>query len=95
MSEYIDRDVLLRDIEENTVFSGRTPNAEIVGANKVIGRIRAAHIADVEPVIRCKDCVHSKKLFNYCLMCGREGSAVVFPNDFCSQGERRDPNGLK
>lgn len=41
-SDCIYRDALLKDIEENTVFSGRMPNTEIVGANKVIGRIRAA-----------------------------------------------------
>ncbi len=46
MSDCIYRDALLQDIEENVVFSGQTPNAEIVGANKVISRIKAAPVAD-------------------------------------------------
>lgn len=31
-SDCIYRDTLLKDIEESVVFSGQTPNAEIVGA---------------------------------------------------------------
>ena len=49
MSDCIYRDTLLNDIEENVVFSGQTPNAEIVGANKVISRIKAAPVADTVP----------------------------------------------
>lgn len=51
MSDCIDRAALLKDIEESVVFSGQTPNAEIVGANKVISRIKSALIADVAPVV--------------------------------------------
>lgn len=47
-SDCIYRDALLKDIEENVVFSGQTPNAEIVGANKVISRIKAAPVADTD-----------------------------------------------
>lgn len=47
-SDCIYRDTLLKDIEENVVFSGQTPNAEIVGANKVISRIKAAPVADTD-----------------------------------------------
>lgn len=99
MSDCIARDALLKDIEESVVFSGQTPNAEIVGANKVISRIKSAPIADVEPVIRCKDCEHSKELLDYdernlyCLVWGREFPKVL-PDDFCSHGERKT-NGLK
>lgn len=46
MSDCIDRAALLKDIEESVVFSGQTPNAEVVGANKVISRIKAAPVAD-------------------------------------------------
>ena len=68
MNDCIYRDALLKDIEENVVFSGQTPNAEIVGANKVISRIKAAPIADVAPV------VHGQWLDNedymFCSICG-------------------------
>lgn len=49
MSDCIGRDALLKDIEENVVFSVQTPNAEVVGANKVIRRIQAAPVADTMP----------------------------------------------
>ena len=49
MSDCIGRDALLKDIEENVVFSVQTPNAEVVGANKVIRRIKAAPVADTMP----------------------------------------------
>lgn len=48
MSDCIYRDALLQDIEENVVCSGQTPSAEIVGANKVISRIKAAPVADTD-----------------------------------------------
>lgn len=48
MNDCIYRDALLKDIEENVVFSGQTPNAEIVGANKVVSRIKAAPVADTD-----------------------------------------------
>ena len=47
--EYIERDALLRDIEDSVVFSvGRgEPSAELRGAGKIVDRIRCAPAADV------------------------------------------------
>ena len=48
MAEYIEREALLKDIEESVVFSCRTAqSAEMRGANKIIDRIRCAPSADV------------------------------------------------
>lgn len=65
------------------------------GRKNVRDVIRGVPAADVVEVTRCKDCKYSKKLFSYegsyssyCLICGSKGS-VVFPNDFCSCGERK------
>jgi hypothetical protein len=52
MAEYIEREALLKDIEESVVFSVRSgqPSAEIRGANKITDRIKSAPAADVVEV---------------------------------------------
>lgn len=91
-SDCIYRDALLKDIEESVVFSGQTPNAEIVGANKVISRIKAAPIAEVVPVVRCKDCQfwqrHTQVNRDYG-KCERFGTVTTRCNDFCSLGMKK------
>ncbi len=51
MPEYIEREDLLKDIDETVVFTVRKgvylPTAEMRGANKVIDRIKSAPVADV------------------------------------------------
>ena len=49
---YIDRDLLLKDIEESVVFSVRAgvPSPEMRGARKIIDRIENAPTADVVEV---------------------------------------------
>lgn len=58
MAEYIEREALLQDIEAAVCFMVKTGtiSAEMRGANKIIDRIKCAPAADVEPVVRCKDC---------------------------------------
>lgn len=94
-SDCIYRDTLLKDIEESVVFSGQTPNAEIVGANKVISRIKSAPIAEVVPVVRCKDCQfwqrHTQVNRDYG-KCERFGTVTTRCNDFCSRGIKKTKN---
>ena len=54
MAEYIDREALLKDIEESVVFtvSRGKPSLEIRGANAITDRIKSAPAADVEEVKR-------------------------------------------
>ncbi len=49
---YIDRDFLLKDIDESVVFSVRSGkiSSEIRGANKIVDRIKNAPTADVVEV---------------------------------------------
>lgn len=56
MAEYIDRETLMRDIDETVIFSGRDGriSAEMSGANKVIDRIKTCAVADVAPVVHGK-----------------------------------------
>lgn len=52
MAEYIEREALLKDIEESVVFTVRSgkPSLEIRGANAITDRIKSAPIADVVEV---------------------------------------------
>lgn len=58
MAEYIEREALLQDIEAAVCFMVKTGTIcpEIRCVNKILARIKCAPAADVEPVVRCKDC---------------------------------------
>ena len=93
MSEYIDRDRLLKVLEHN--FCG------IGGADVMRQLIEMQPAADAAPVVRCKDC----KYWHRALLKSEDGSTVDFgicdfmkddvdtdEKDFCSLGERIDKN---
>lgn len=57
MAEYINREELLKDIEDSVRFSTRNGvSAELRGAHKIVDRIRCASAYDVVEVVRCSDC---------------------------------------
>lgn len=98
MAEYINRELLLKDLETSIVVSGRNDVAplELRGVHKVINRIKAMPTEDVVPVVRCKDCKHYKdstqvKGFKKCAYSSTtETDFLVMPDDFCNYGERKD-----
>ena len=85
-SDCIYRDTLLKDIEENVVFSGQTPNAEIVGANKVISRIKAAHIADVAPVVHGQWIAVDSSYWRWTPSGGVPVAHITYRCDRCGRG---------
>ena len=92
MAEYIDREALLRDIENSVVFSVRNaPSAEMRGAHKITDRIRCAPAADVVEVVRCENCkIRSKGVKRaYTVYC-EYFRQMMFKDDFCSFGEREE-----
>ena len=56
-------------------------NAEFLRVAKRLSDIPSA-------VVRCKDCKYSKEYSDKQLTC-KWFDTLVFPNDFCSNGERR------
>lgn len=84
MAEYINREELLKDINDSVRFSTRNGvSAELRGAHKITDRIRSAPACDVVEVVRCKDC---KKREKQCF------DKILNDDDFCSNGERRSEN---
>jgi hypothetical protein len=47
--------------------------------------IEALPAADVEPVVRCRDCAHL-----YGSLCAACGLLLRKPDEFCSRGERKE-----
>lgn len=83
MAEYIERQALLAEYD-------RVHVGPPGGARKLI---EEAPAADVVPVVRCVNCVHfgsEAVAFDafapFCL----KHMMSVFPDDFCSYGERKD-----
>ena len=81
MAEYIDRESLISNLKE---FANEqlTPLIENL--------IQKQPNADVESVVRCKDCKHY--VANYCTrdIRGRTNMFYMSDNDFCSYGKTKD-----
>lgn len=82
--EYIEREALLRTLNENNIPYNDSVNYFIVNAPAVV----------VQEVVRCKDCSYfckttvNKSGFLICPTSGME----ITDNDFCSYGERKGDN---
>lgn len=97
----IDADELKKAMER-MLCPGKDPTEERYTCDVVCCVIDDAPTVDAVEVVRCKDCLFagqlrggSEKYFNdTCLLCsnGRGspslGFSVVFPDDFCSDGEK-------
>ena len=91
MSDYIDRQAALNaiNIEREYMTRRQEWGAEHILTHYGYRIIADMPSADVEPVVRCKDCVHRNG--DYCHNYG--GIAYlqfVRMTDFCSRGERED-----
>lgn len=86
MSEYIDKSSLY-----DRVFD-RFEGEDLISKAEVLQMIAAAPLpaADVEKVVRCKDCEHY--VANYCTrdIKGRTNMFYMNENDFCSYGEKKE-----
>lgn len=75
MAEYIEREALMKDIEETVLFSVRSGAglliAEMRGSNKVIDRIKSAPSADVVEVVHGYYEKYDDSEFCYCSECGK------------------------
>lgn len=95
MSEYIDRDVAIAIIEERQKELcpvGRYSRHYVYGTDRerfdawqeIIDALGASKTADVEEVVRCKDCINY--INGMCFRCGMGHEVSVDADDFCSRG---------
>lgn len=93
MAEYINREELLKDINDSVRFSTRNGvSAELRGAHKIVDCIRSAPVCDVVEVVRCRDCSIGKRNtpkmgagWVYCI----NNDQYHKETHFCGYGERR------
>lgn len=95
MSRYIDADSLYKKLQEyhEKIVKALSPTPppriiEIV-FNRMIEYLKNEPKADVQEVLRCKDCKFYK-VFSGIGHCGVLG--ICEPDDFCCRGERRKDN---
>lgn len=93
MAEYINREELLKDIEDSVRFSTRNGvSAELRGAHKIVDRIRSAPAADVVEVVhgkwlkikypeqyQCSECYYDWTVRGMCRETPRDNDAFYCP----------------
>ena len=88
----IDADALMEQIKLRCIaYYNTAQNAKAETCANVINEINNAPTFDAVPVVRCKDCKHyiERTFLTECM----KHDLVVEPNDFCSDGERREDDG--
>lgn len=95
MKEYIDREALIKHLEEEAEECSDDPYLEPVsygarlGIHGAVSFAKTLPAADVVEVVRCKDCKHL--MFSDCYgECSKAYLGIVSPWDFCSYGERKE-----
>lgn len=87
--KYIGRDALINDFESDLIIRmfdnlKGTPRPKTIDIADVIKRIEDFTTEDVVEVVRCKDC----KFYGNG-DCSVQSVRSMWPNDYCSYGERR------
>lgn len=93
MPRYIDADSLCEEIETMSIFLCGKDIFPKEAKDTVLDTIANAPTEDVVPVVRCKDCEHSKCRTTQngrFLTCNIFSDALILPNGFCSFGKRRE-----
>ena len=85
----IDANALLAELDK---FANPMPNKSgydfLCGMAAAITEIENAPTVDAVEVVRCKDCKHFNGVFGRCD--NMRGLCISNPNEFCSNGERRE-----
>ena len=87
---YIDADDAIYRLEKLS-YGDSQPKA-IRRAGKYLNAFANEQSADVEEVVRCKDCKYCDKIDDYDLLCRGHGMPcrLTTAEDFCSHGKRRE-----
>lgn len=101
---YIDKDKVLKAVEKMDRLDKETKTKFEYDKEGFLLLINSAPTADVVEVVSCKDCVNSRPLCDtekrlYCENCvgctylsTSYHSVIMFANDFCSYGKRKEVN---
>ena len=90
MTDYIDRQALI-DLFQRVSYDDWNQGVVTTWANaykEAAALVEAVPPADVEPVVRCKDCEFYTEEERWCRRLGLCGAFDT--NDYCSHAERRE-----
>lgn len=95
MAEYIEREELMKFPIRRNHYDKEHGNEHFInGIETVLEYAENLPAADVEPVVRCRECKYSyEDISGRCCSHGPCKDWVVLDDSFCSQGERRTGNG--
>lgn len=95
MAEYIEREELMKFPIRRNHYDKEHGNEHFInGIETVLEYAENLPAADVEPVVRCRECKYSyEDISGRCCSHGPCTDWVVLDDFFCSQGERRADNG--
>lgn len=98
MAEYIEREAFLKDVEERYCLPCKETGKDYYGCvcracrvNDMCGEVIDAPAADVVPVVRCRDCIYTRKLYGR-LVCkyGTCSGCILREDFFCANGTRKE-----
>lgn len=97
MPEYIEREALLNSVEnamDDCEYYGEWEDCISSYNNDILDTIEKVPTADVQKVVRCKDCIYfSKDAFGQSVCTRSFNQFCMNSNDFCSYGKRKCDNG--
>lgn len=87
MAKYIDREAVMKIAKDGNHSDFGRSMADLTSLREVL---EDTPTADVESVVRCRDCKHY--VANYCTrdIRGRTNMFYMSDNDFCSYGKTKD-----
>lgn len=92
MAEYIEREAIMEfPIRKDHCDKERANEHFIFGIESVLEYVENLPAADVAPVVRCKDCIYTRKLYGG-LVCkyGTCSGGFLREDFFCANGTRKE-----
>ena len=92
MPRYIDIDETVKTVEK--MHGNESTLINCYNADWIVSFLESQPTADVQEVVRCKDCLHRDPEDKKC-DCSFQARGGIFPmedDDFCNYGERRKDN---
>lgn len=95
MAEYIERGALMQFPIRRDHYDRKNGNKHFInGIETVLEYAEQLPTVDAEVVVRCKDCIYTRKLYGR-LVCkyGTCSGCILREDFFCANGERRASDG--
>lgn len=92
MAEYIERGALMQFPIRRDHYDRKNGNKHFInGIESVLEYAENLPAVDVAPVVRCKDCIYTRKLYGR-LVCkyGTCSGCILREDFFCANGERKE-----